>query len=271
LSYSSSTTSCFVQSAVQNVSLTSGCLHPVGPLVMRVVERREGADRPGIYAGEFTAGGARAGFKQPGAGAWCGPLASQWGRGRGRGGWLPLRARHVPRWSPIRPSARGTDGQGSPGQVVDGRFGAESLGCICVAVRGRSARGKVVGAVAWAGCMDRPPTRTNVPNVGVDPGRGGLDPGSARTRRELEWGRRGGLDAGLARSARAGGGREEGWAPWRSQGQRSNLGADGWPLPVGGCRSGTGDETGGMETVAAMTERFQVCQSNTVLEEQIRE
>ena len=43
----------------------------LGPLVMCVVERIVGAGRSGVYAGEFTAGGARAGFKQPGAGARC--------------------------------------------------------------------------------------------------------------------------------------------------------------------------------------------------------
>ena len=93
-----------------------------------------------MYAGEFTASGARTGFKQSGAVPVRGAGRSRRGGVRG---WLPLLARHVPRWSPIRPSPSHTDGQGSCGQVVDGRFGAESLGCISVAVRrGRRRRGR---------------------------------------------------------------------------------------------------------------------------------
>lgn len=80
------------------------------------------------------------GFKQPGAV----PVRGA-GRSRRSGvrGWLPLLARHVPRWRPIRPSPGHTDGQGPFGQVGDGRFGAESLGTE------RSARGEVVGGVVW--------------------------------------------------------------------------------------------------------------------------
>jgi hypothetical protein len=86
-----------------------------------------------IYAEEFTACGARARLKQSDAGR-----GSGCSRSGGVRGWLPLLARHVPRWRLIRPSAGHTDGQGPLGQVVDGRFGAESLGCISVAVqRGR--------------------------------------------------------------------------------------------------------------------------------------
>lgn len=144
----------------------------------------------------------------------------------GSGGGLPPRARHVPRWRPIRPSAGGADGQGSPGQVVDGRFGAESLGCISVAVRRGRRCGKVVGGVAWTGCMDRPHMWANVTNLGVDSGRGGCGPGMrvpAADAPGARVARRGGLDGvGEVRAGRKAG---VGWAPWR---QQSNLGAARW-------------------------------------------
>ena len=170
-------------------------------------------------------------------------------------------------------TARVTVGSGSSAGVAAAarppRAAVEPHPAICVAVRGRSARGKVVGGVAWAGCMDPPRTHSNVRNVKRARGprarwawsRERADASGARV------GRRGGLDAGLVRSGRARRGESvEGWAPCRSLGQRSNLGAAEWRPPVGDCRGGNGDETGVMETVAAITERFQVCRSKTVLE-----
>lgn len=91
---------------------------------------------------EFTARGwgPRVGFKQVRDGG-DRPLASRWGWVGGLG-FCP-RDRDLATRGRIRPSVRWMDGGGSGrGQVVDGRFGAESLGCISATPYGRSARGR---------------------------------------------------------------------------------------------------------------------------------
>ncbi|KAF0905947.1 hypothetical protein E2562_008970 [Oryza meyeriana var. granulata] len=61
------------------------------------------------------------------------------------------------------------DSHDRPGQVVDGRFGAESLGCIPVAVRKvgalRGERSSVATRAGGLGPLSRTPPPRNVTNV----------------------------------------------------------------------------------------------------------
>lgn len=107
-----------------------------------------------------------------------------------------------------------------------------------------SARGKVVGGVAWARSMDLPPARANVTHVGVDTGHGRRGPGSAclggADASGARVGRIGGLDAGLVRSARAWWERGRGVGPTGSQdtGQISGLPGGAYLSVTGGAGPG---------------------------------
>lgn len=187
---------------------------------------------------EFTARewGPRVGFKQVRDGG-DRPLASRWGWVGGLG-FCP-RDRDLATRGRIRPSVRWMDGGGSGrGQVVDGRFGAESLGCISATPYGRSARGRgrERSSVASPWARSTAPARTPPPrNVTKRAG-------APRTQRT----RRGRGPRRMAPAAAAGGG-----------GRAEALVGVGHRMSV---RRGVGDVgpvcqweegTGGMEAVAA--------------------
>ena len=230
MSYSSGTTSCLVQSAVRNISLTSGRHYPWGRLscvwlsgelvrvgrgfmqenLLQVGPARDSNSRVPVRGADRSRHSGVG--EQRGGGCRCAPATCRGGAPSGRRLAARTARDRLCRW---------WTGDSAPKASVASasRYG------------GGSARGKVVGGVAWAGCMARPRTHTNLRNVKRGRGprarwawsRERADASGARV------GRRGGLDAGLVRSgpAERAGGREEGWAPWRSLGQRSNLGAAG--------------------------------------------
>lgn len=146
MSYSSGTTSLFVGSAVLKRSPTGGSLNSVGPIVMQTVLQvyGRGVVRVFIFRRITAVGPARDSNSR---GCRYRPFASRWGPGAG------VAAAARPPRAALEPHPAVAWPHGRPGIVRaggGGRFGAESLGCISVAVRrGRRRFAEVVGGVAW--------------------------------------------------------------------------------------------------------------------------